>query len=149
MVFAVGVGLGSVLERVPELYTALRVLCGAYVLWLAFKIARSRSLGTSENNKISVPIGFLQAAMFQLVNPMAWVVALIVTVSYTVPEQFMTSLILMIAIFAIVNIPSISVWALSGAALRQTLAKGRRIVLFNMAMALLLVGSMIPVLLRG
>jgi threonine/homoserine/homoserine lactone efflux protein len=147
MVFFVGIGLGQLLEQVPVLYTALRVVCGAYVLWLAFKIARSRSLGTAAGEEMAEPITFLQAALFQVVNPKAWTVALIVTVSYTAPERFLLSLVLMILVFAVVGVPSISVWALSGAALRRTLTKGRRIAVFNFAMALILVGSMIPVLL--
>jgi len=147
MVFLVGIGLGQVLERIPELYTALRFVCGAYVLWLAFKVAKSRSLGPEDKERIVTPITFLHAALFQLVNPKAWAVALIVTVSYTEPGRFLTSLLVMILLFAVVSIPSLSVWALSGAALRRTLSQGRRIAVFNIAMALLLVGSMIPVLL--
>lgn len=149
MVFVVGIGLGPVLERVPVLHALLRLVCAAYVIWLAFKIARSPSMGPSGDEKIGAPIGFLQAALFQLVNPKAWAVALIVTVSYTVPERLLTSLVAMIAVFAVVNIPSISVWALSGAALRQALSKGRRMAVFNVSMAVLLVGSMIPVLFRA
>jgi len=87
--------------------------------------------------------------VFQLVNPKAWAVALIVTVAYTEPENYLPSLILLIAIFAAVNLPSISVWALGGVALRRVLGKGRRIAVFNIFMALLLIGSMIPVLVGG
>ncbi|KZK90525.1 hypothetical protein PsAD46_02146 [Pseudovibrio sp. Ad46] len=72
--------------------------------------------------------------------------ALIVTVSYTSAENYMTSLMLLIAVFAVVNIPSISIWALSGSALRTLLAKGNRIALFNVSMALLLITSMAPAL---
>lgn len=147
MVFAVGVGLGQVLDRAPYLQVALRIACGAYVLWLAWKIARSRSLGSGESDRIDRPISFVQAALFQLVNPKAWAVALIVTASYTNPGNYLASLILLIAVFAVVNMPSISVWAISGVALRRLLAKGRRIAIFNVTMAVLLVASMLPVLL--
>lgn len=148
MVFLVGIGLGRVFERFPQVYDVLRILGGIYVLWLAVKIARSKGIGAAERGSVAKPIGFLQAALLQLVNPKAWAVSLIVTVSYTAPEQFLTSLMLLIIIFAMVNIPALSVWVLSGAALRDMLAKGRRIVAFNIAMAILLAGSMIPVLLR-
>lgn len=148
MVFLVGIGLGRVFEQFPRIYDVLRILGGVYVLWMAIGLARSKGIGAAERDKVAVPIGFIQAALLQLVNPKAWAVSLIVTVSYTVPQQFLTSLILLIVIFAVVNIPALSVWVLSGAALRETLAKGRRIVVFNIAMAILLVGSMVPVLLR-
>lgn len=148
MVFLVGIGLGEILEQNPLIYDLLRLVCGAYVLWLAFQIARSRSLGSEGEKQISEPIGFFQAALFQWVNPKAWAVALIVTVTYTTPDNFLTSLVILILFFAVVNIPSISVWALSGAALRRILSSGRRIVFFNTTMSLLLVGSIIPMLLN-
>ena len=88
-----------------------------------------------------------QAALLQFVNPKAWAVALIVTVSYTDPDNYLPSLVFMIVVFAIVNLPSISVWAVSGVALRRVLGDGRKALIFNIGMALLLVGSMIPVLL--
>ncbi|WP_282609498.1 LysE family translocator [Pelagibius sp. Alg239-R121] len=147
MVFCVGIGLGQILNKAPIIYTLLKFVCAAYVFWLAVKIARSRSIGSSASDQMAQPISFIQAALFQLVNPKAWAVALIVTVSYTNPDNYLTSLVLMILLFAIVNLPSISVWAISGVALRLVLGEGRRIALFNLAMAILLVGSMIPVLL--
>ena len=147
MVLVVGLGLGEILQRAPALDVALRLACAAYVLWLAWKIARTRALGAS-GPAPERPISFVQAALFQLVNPKAWAVALIVTVSYTTPDAYLTSLLTMIALFAAVNLPSIGVWAVSGAALRRMLGTGRRIAVFNTAMAVLLVGSMIPVLLR-
>lgn len=146
MVFAVGIGLGAVLRSYPAVDVALRVACGLYVLWLALRIARSRSLG--EGATVAAPIGFVEAAAFQLLNPKAWAVALIVTVTYTQPERFLPSLIVLIAVFAVINLPSLAVWVLSGTALRRVLAEGRRIAVFNIAMALLLVASMVPALVR-
>jgi threonine/homoserine/homoserine lactone efflux protein len=52
----------------------------------------------------------------------------------------------MIAVFAIVNLPAISVWALFGVGLRQFLRDPAKVRAFNIVMVLLLVGSMIPVL---
>jgi len=146
MVFLVGIGLGQVLQQLPAAYTGLKVVCAAYVLWLAWKIARSRPLAPQDDSVAGTPIGFVQAALFQLVNPKAWAVALIVTVSYTDPDNYLASLVLMIALFAAVNLPAISVWAVSGAALQRLLSTPRTLVVFNMVMALLLVGSMAWVL---
>lgn len=147
MVFAVGLGLGTVLRTWPVVDMALRVACGLYVLWLAVRIARSRSLGEG-GATVERPVGFAEAAAFQLLNPKAWAVALIVTVTYTQPERLLSSLIATIAVFAVVNLPSLGVWVVSGAALRRSLAHGRRIAVFNMVMAVLLVASMAPMLLR-
>ncbi|WP_120497267.1 LysE family translocator [Kiloniella sp. EL199] len=154
MVFAIGLGFGQILKSFPLLYSGLKYCCLAYVLWLAWKIATSKSIGndtnSSENaNGFDKPISFVQAALLQLLNPKAWAVSLIITVSYTTPENYLNSLILLIFFFAIVNLPSISVWAVSGTVLRRTLVQGKRIIIFNRIMALLLVGSMIPVVISA
>jgi len=147
MVFAIGLGLGAVLESYPLIGKLLRLACAAYVLWLAWKISQSRSLGKAGAEQLETPFSFIQAASLQLLNPKAWTVALIVTVAYLAPEAGVGQLLVLIAIFAVVNIPSISIWALSGHGLRRVLAKERRIAAFNVAMAILLVVSMIPALL--
>ena len=142
MVAGVGLGLGTLLEAYPVLVTALEIVCGLYVLWLAWKIARSRVVPTGGGPDVGSPIGFVQAATLQLVNPKAWAVALIVTVTYTVPDVYARSLVVLIGVFFVVNVPAISVWALAGASLARALSVGNRIAWFNGAMAALLVASM-------
>ncbi len=154
MVFAIGFGFGQILKSFPLLYSVLKYCCLGYVCWLAWKIATSKSLGndanSSENsNGFDKPISFVQAALLQLLNPKAWAVSLIITVSYTTPENYFNSLILLIFFFGIVNLPSISIWAISGTFLRHLLIQGNRITIFNRIMALLLVGSMIPVVISA
>ncbi|MGO1120860.1 LysE family translocator [Rhodovibrionaceae bacterium A322] len=146
MVLGVGLGLGQLLESTPWLYAGLQVSCGLYVVWLAWKISRSRSLGPDKEEVLDKPISFIQAALFQLLNPKAWAVALIVTVSYGDPDGGLMALLLLILVFALVNLPSISLWALSGVALKRLLGQGRRVVVFNHIMALLLIVTMIPAL---
>lgn len=147
MVFVVGLGLGPVLRDNETLYLILRLACVAYVLWLALKIATMKTVTTGDVAAASKPIGFFHAAAFQLVNPKAWVVALIVTVSYTKQEAYLASLIMMITVFAVVNVPTISCWAFFGTGLRRLLGTERKMRVFNIVMAALLVGSMVPVIL--
>lgn len=44
LLLAVGFGLGAVLTAFPVLHTALKIAGGVYLLYLAWKIAMSRSL---------------------------------------------------------------------------------------------------------
>jgi threonine/homoserine/homoserine lactone efflux protein len=148
MVLLVGLGLGNVLAQYPAVHDALRFACGAYILWLAFLIGRSRSLGKDED-RMGKPLGFVQAALLQWVNPKAWTVALIVNVSYAFPGPLVPGLLKLILLFAVVNIPSIGVWALSGSALKGYLSGRRRLAVFNVVMASLLVLSTIPMLLNA
>jgi threonine/homoserine/homoserine lactone efflux protein len=147
MVLAVGLGVGRFLQSHEGINTGLKLACAAYVLWLAWKIARITSFGPNNGEAGAASIGFVQAGLLQWLNPKAWAVALIVTVSYTVPSDYVASLIALIAVFALVNLPAISMWALGGVALRRVLDDPRKVRAFNIAMALLLIGSMLPVLL--
>jgi len=151
MVFLVGLGLGPLLQRFPLIALALKGACIAFVLWLAWKIARAAPKIAEGRDAGARPIGFVQAALLQWLNPKAWTVALIVTVSYVTPgattADTVASLLLVIAFFACVNLPSISLWALSGVALRRLFADPVRLRRFNIAMAVLLVLSMAPVVL--
>jgi threonine/homoserine/homoserine lactone efflux protein len=148
MVFLVGLGLGGLLTQYPAIHTVLRMACGAYILWLAYRIGRSRSLGNGEDS-MTRPLGFFQAALLQWVNPKAWTVALIVNVSYAFPNAALSGLVKMILLFAMVNLPAIGAWALSGSALRGYLSGSRRLAVFNVCMALLLAFSTIPMLLNA
>src|SRR5689334_23241660 len=46
LLLAVGFGLGTLLTAFPSLHLALTVIGGAYLLYLAWRIAMSRSMGT-------------------------------------------------------------------------------------------------------
>lgn len=145
MVFIVGLGLGEVMARYPVIDDILRLICLAYILWLAFRIARIRSFGSADH-PAARPVSFIEAATLQLVNPKAWTVALIVTVTYMSPDGGIVGLLVMIGIFALVNIPTISSWALFGAVMRNFISHGNRTRIFNIIMALLLVASIAPLL---
>ena len=146
MVLLVGLGVGQILLRYEGVYVALKFVCAAYVLWLAVKIATSAPGEMTREDTAAAPISFVQAALFQLVNPKAWAVALIVTVTYTTETNYIPSLLAMIAVFAVVNLPAISLWALSGVLLRRIMSNPVQIRVFNVAMGLLLAGSMVPIL---
>jgi len=62
MIFLVGVGLGSVFQQTPVLYTVLKYAGAAYLLYLAWKIANSGPLDEGEAR--GKPFTFLQAAAF-------------------------------------------------------------------------------------
>ncbi|WP_075292791.1 LysE family translocator [Pararhizobium arenae] len=144
LLVAVGLGLGALLHSVPLLYTILKFAGGAYLVWIAWKIATSRSL--SDGRTGAVPMTFLQAAAFQWVNPKAWVMAVSAMATYTSEDSYLTSVLIVGLIFAIVNVPSVSTWAGFGSALRQWLSDPVRLKWFNITMAVLLVVSLWPML---
>ncbi|APO68163.1 LysE family amino acid efflux protein [Rhizobium gallicum] len=144
LLLGVGLGLGALLRTVPALYTALKFAGGIYLVWIAWKIATSRALS---GGKDSVePMSFLAAAAFQWVNPKAWVMAVTAMATYTNPDLYLASVLIVGLAFAAVNIPSVSTWAGFGSALSEWLSDPVRLKWFNVTMAVLLVLSLWPML---
>ncbi|TCN29766.1 LysE family translocator [Sinorhizobium americanum] len=144
LLVAVGLGLGALLHSVPLLYTGLKFAGGAYLVWIAWKIGSSRSLGEGKTG--AAPMTFLEAAAFQWVNPKAWVMAVSAMATYTSGESYLASVLVVGLVFALVNVPSVSTWAGFGSALRQWLSEPVRLKWFNITMAVLLVVSLWPML---
>lgn len=145
LLLAVGFGLGAVLTAFPSLHLALKIAGGAYLLYLAWRIAMSRSMGKSADTK-EKPMTFLEAAAFQWVNPKAWVMAVSAMAIYTSPASPFLSVFIVALAFATVNLPSVSTWAGFGTALRGVLADPVRLKWFNIGMGLLLAASLWPML---
>lgn len=145
LLLAVGFGLGAILNSYPALDTVLKILGAAYMLYLAWKIGTSRSLG-ERGGAAARPMTFLEAAAFQWVNPKAWAMAATAMAAYTSAAAPFVSVMLVAVAFAAVNVPSVSTWAGFGVALRRFLSDPERLKWFNIAMALLLVATLWPML---
>lgn len=149
MVLLVGLGLMRLFDAWPPLHAILTVAGIAYLLWLAWKIAHAAPPGTGDAR--GRPFSFLQAAGFQWVNPKAWQMALTAITLYA-PERSVAGVALVAVVFAMTNLPSISLWTVMGQNLRALLSRPARLRAFNWTMAVLLVASLIPVvwpMLRG
>ena len=144
LLLGVGFGLGAALVAFPALHIALKIAGGGYLLHLAWRIGTSRSLGKGSDT--ARPLTFLQSAAFQWINPKAWVVAVTAMAVYTSPQQPLFSVVLISMAFALVNLPSVSVWAAFGMALREFLSHPVRLKWFNIAMGALLAATLWPLL---
>ncbi|CAI8972823.1 MULTISPECIES: LysE family translocator [unclassified Pseudomonas] len=145
LVLAVGFGLGAVFQTYPLLYNVLRFVGAAYLLYLAWKIAHAGPVSDSEEGR-GQPISYLGAAAFQWVNPKAWIMAIGAISTYTPLQGYFTNVIVIAAVFALINLPSVGVWVVCGSLLRNVLRDRRWLRLFNWGMALLLVASLYPML---
>lgn len=144
MVLLVGIGLVQVFEAFPVTYTVLKVVSLVYLLYLAWKIANAAPAGGGEAVS-GAPLTFIQAALFQWVNPKAWTMALTAVSIYS-PSQSLAAVAFVAAVFGAVNLPCISAWTSMGLQLQRVLTSPLRLRAFNVLMALLLIGSLYPVL---
>lgn len=145
LVLAVGLGLGAAFQTYPLLYTILRYVGAAYLLYLAWKIATSGP-ASDVSGAESKPQSFTQAALFQWVNPKAWVMAVGAISTYTPLQGYFTNVVIISAVFALINLPTVSIWAGFGSLLRNALRDPFWLRVFNGVMALLLVVSLYPML---
>ena len=140
----VGAGLGFTLEQYPRLFLAIKVGGGLYMLWLAWKIYNSGPVEIKEGK--AKPMTFLAAALFQWVNPKAWVMAATAMGTYTLEGDYATNVAIVVFAFCFVNFPSVSIWAGFGTAMRNFLNNPEKLKIFNTIMALALVISLWPML---
>ena len=145
MVVLVGLGIIQLFDNYPLSYQILKVVSVAYLLYLAYKIAISASNFDSSDAKV-VPMTFIQAVLFQWVNPKAWTMAL-TAISVYAPSKSVAAIVFVALIFGAVNLPCISSWTALGQKMQNFLTSNKRLRIFNFSMASLLVLSLYPVFL--
>ncbi|MBP5858344.1 LysE family translocator [Marivibrio halodurans] len=142
MLTVVSAGLGAVIREMPTLHDILRVAGGAYLLYLAYRIATAAPAKSDGRGK---PLTFLEASLFQWLNPKAWAMALTMPASFMAPDPAGGTLDLavdvgmMLAIHGPISLACVATWTLFGIAIGRFLAEGNRRLWFNRAMAALLV----------
>ena len=143
MLMLVGLGFAQLFNYFPQLSLILKVVGTAYLLYLAWLIAKSRSV---EQNEQQHPMGFLKGALFQWVNAKAWVVAVGAISAFTsVGEHYTTQIVAITTTFLLLSFPCVGVWLVCGSLLRKKLESPEYLRMFNLSMAFLLVLSVLPV----
>jgi threonine/homoserine/homoserine lactone efflux protein len=147
MLALVCAGLGSALVNWPLLLPLFRWGGAAWLLWLAWQIAIAPPPGEGGRGRV---LGFMGAVGFQWINPKAWLIAIGAAGEYLSPDQsIFVQLARIFLIFLAVGMPCLMVWALLGSGAGRLLRSPARLRAFNVAMAVLLVLSVLPVLIEG
>ncbi|MEO0485898.1 MAG: LysE family translocator [Pseudomonadota bacterium] len=145
MIVLVGFGLAQLFELYPVLHRVLAVVAAVYMTWLAWKIATAAPV-MNDAEATGRPMTFLQAALFQWVNPKAWAMAL-TTVTVYMPETLGALAPVIVALlFQIAGVPCMVAWAVLGVGMRRFLTTAGRLRVFNGVMGGLLVLSIWPML---
>ncbi len=144
MVTLIGLGLAEVFTHVPIMLVVLKGLGAAYLVYLAVKIARSGPVRGGATH--ARPMTFVQAVIFQWVNPKAWIMAVTACATYAMPDTFAAGTLIIALVFGVVNLPCIAAWAGFGAGLRRVLSDPAKVKVFNSIMAALLILSLYPLL---
>jgi threonine/homoserine/homoserine lactone efflux protein len=146
LMLSVGFGLGAVFQRFPLLYTVLETASVVYLLYLAWKIGTSGEVRVRDGERR--PMRFHEALIFQWINPKAWMMVLTAATTIHLSADFDVNASIMAAVFYVIGLPCICLWAAFGTAVRRLLSKPVWLRAFNIAMAVLLVASLYPIALR-
>ena len=144
LMLAAGLGFGALVNAAPVARQALTAAGVGYILWLAWRIAMTKSLGDGQST--GQPLTITEAALFQLINVKGLLFALTTAAVYVRPAQFIADSVLVSAILGAVLLPSAALWAGFGAAMRGVLDTPARVRAFNIIMAALLALTVIPIL---
>ena len=136
-------GLGNLFQKYPLIQNYLKWLCFFYLLYLGWKIIGSFSEHKKESGR---PLKLYEAALFQFMNPKAWVVALTAsTAFFPVNENFYLATTFVALTAPFICFPAICLWALFGSSIKMLIknAKIKRIVEYFLAVLLVITAIII------
>ena len=148
LLIAVGLGLGTVFERWPVLQDVLRIGGTVYILYLAWRILRgwsvpdANAVESSNGGGPARPIRFIEAALFQFVNPKGVIMAVTVFAAYAMPGAgIAANIALIVGVAAVVNVVSVTTWAGFGAAVQGLAGREPAASIIRWTLALMTVAS--------
>jgi threonine/homoserine/homoserine lactone efflux protein len=144
MMVALGLGLGQIFLHLPWLHEVMRYAGAAFLLYLAWRIASSAGV---EETEAGQPLTFVEAAIFQWLNPKAWTLALGALAAFTTPGLGMGASLLEIgllaALFGVIAFLALVIWCLFGVVIARALRNARRQKIFQLSLAALLAVSVV------
>lgn len=132
--FVTGLGLGILIATFPLLRIMLMVISSTWILWMAWKLWNAKPAQVSDTDR---PFTFVQAALFQWVNPKIWAVATSASVMLADLVPIEQAIILGLA-FSCINLGVCLFWTYAGSLLKTLLADPKKWQIFMRTMAVAL-----------
>ncbi|MBB5463289.1 threonine/homoserine/homoserine lactone efflux protein [Paraburkholderia sp. Clong3] len=136
-------GLGGLLLTLPSLQTAVRTLGSAYLLWLAWRIARSGPPNAS-NGPVR-PVSLVNGFLLLWLNPKGWAMTVGAAASFALLANNPNRLAMLLgAAFGVTACASLALWCALGVLFARLFRTPRHWRILNLAMGVLLAASLIP-----
>lgn len=144
---AAAAGLAGLLLALPSFQIILKGVGSVYLLWLAWKVARSGR--PNLESKKEKPITFIAGMLLLWLNPKGWTMTLGAAASFAALAASPAQLALLLgASFGISATLSLCLWCTAGLMLARLLRTDLHWQLTNAALGLLLAASIIPIWLQ-
>lgn len=142
-------GIQQWLFQLHWLHETVKWLGAIYLSHLAWRLFRTDASAPSGQPPQAKPMTFLEAAVFQWVNPKVWAMVFGFFSTYVPAQASLPAAITLCVLFALVNLPCVGLWAFAGDRLNHWLRAGQRLKRFNRMMGIFLLGSVIVALWNG
>lgn len=124
MLAVCGLGVGALMIELPIAALMLKILGTGYLIYLTWRMRNAFSIEADKS--LARPLSFVEAALFQFVNPKAWLAGVTgVAVFLPGEEVRWTGIAILIAVFFVVSFPCITTWAALGTGVRRLIAQQR------------------------
>ncbi|MDC0012221.1 LysE family translocator [Octadecabacter sp.] len=134
--FLTGLGLGTLIEKFPILRLVLMIIASVWILWMAWKLWNAKLAVAKDTDR---PFTFIQAVLFQWVNPKIWAVATSASAMVTELAPLGQAITLAFT-FSGVNLCVCLFWTYAGNLLKTLLADPLKWQAFMRIMAVALAG---------
>lgn len=138
-----GFGIGALLAARPELDLTLRIIAAAWILWMAFQLWMSTF--KPKTSKQETPFSFIQAVLFQWVNPKVWAIALAASSAYSADLSPLGEAVRLASAFSGLNLFVCLFWTSAGSLLAYLLKRPNIWRIFMRVMALALAATAVMV----
>ncbi|SFO96063.1 LysE family translocator [Tranquillimonas alkanivorans] len=131
-----GLGIGALLLSLPALEWSLKLLAAGWIVWMAYTLA-TRATRPEAKGK-DRPFSFVEAVLFQWVNPKVWAVALAAASGYSAGLDPAHEALRLASAFSGINLFVCLFWTTAGGLLAFLLTTPAAWVIFLRTMALAL-----------
>jgi threonine/homoserine/homoserine lactone efflux protein len=150
LLFLVHLGVGAMLLALPGAFSVLRWACAAYLLWLAVMILKDDKPSAETKSGVVAPgvakpagatprpMNWLEAVLFQLINPKAWMMAITVASAfYGSSAPALPDLAVAALVCFVIGGTCMLVWTVWGASIDYVLKRpqARRAYAWSMSLA--------------
>ena len=131
-------GLGHLVLAIPALRWVITISGTLYLLWMAYRLWGTRELSNANEDRLTIT--FFQGVGVQFLNIKAWMLALSIVAGWVAgKEDALARSLVLLPIMMGFGLVSNLTYAVMGSLLRQWLAQGIRLLVFNRCMAAALV----------
>lgn len=136
MTWLIAIGGSQIFTSFPIMILILKILGNSYLLYLSYRLCCASSLAEQKTIR---PFSWPQAAMFQIINPKAWMTMIAVATTYVIGHaDFFTRMWAISLGLALPCALSLTTWAWAGQKLRNWLLVGSRLRKFNFSLGITL-----------